>query len=130
MQRRWILQAASAVSAVHTAEVIHCDVTPRNLLLNASLDLHIANFAGSSIGGSKSTIAAGARLQPPGWSWHLPAKAADDVFALGSVMYFIMTGEEPYPELPEENVEKLFQEKKFPPSFPLGLWSCDPRLLG
>ncbi|KGQ03805.1 hypothetical protein BB8028_0005g02690 [Beauveria bassiana] len=114
MQRRWILQAGSAVSALHTADVIHCDVTPRNLLLNGSLDLHIADFASSSIGGPKSTIAAVARFQPPGWSWHPPAKAADDVFALGSVMYFIMTGEEPYPGLPEENVEKLLQEKKFP----------------
>ncbi len=120
LQQRWTLQAASAVRALHAADVIHCDVTPRNLLLNGSLDLHIADFAGSSVAGSVRTIAAGARFQPPGWSWDRPAQPADDIFALGSVMYFIMVAEEPYsaelyPELMEEDVEKLFEEGNFPP---------------
>ncbi|ATY65979.1 kinase-like domain [Cordyceps militaris] len=114
IRRQWTLQAASAVSALHMADVIHCDVAPRNFLLNGSLNLYIADFAGSSVAGSPNTIAAGARFQPPGWSWHLPAKAADDIFALGSVMYFIMVGEEPYAELLEADVEKLFREGKFP----------------
>ncbi|OAR05361.1 hypothetical protein LLEC1_07127 [Akanthomyces lecanii] len=114
MQRQWTLQAASAVSALHAADVIHCDVTPRNFLLNGSLDLHIADFAGSSAAGSTRTIAAGTRFQPPGWDWHRPANVADDIFALGSVMYFIMVGEEPYPEMPEADVERLFEEGKFP----------------
>ena len=114
IQRQWTLQAASAVSALHTADVIHCDVTPRNFLLNGSLNLHIADFAGSSAAGSTKTIAAGVRFQPPGWGWHRPAKAADDIFALGSVMYFIMVREEPYSELLEADVEKLFQAGTFP----------------
>ncbi|KAK8146811.1 hypothetical protein G3M48_002540 [Beauveria asiatica] len=114
LRKHWTLQAASAVSVLHAADVIHCDVTPRNFILDKSLDLHIADFAGSSVAGSERTIAAGARYQPPGWGWHLPAKAADDIFALGSVMYFIMVGEEPYSGLLEEDVERLFREAKYP----------------
>lgn len=114
IRQRWTLQAASALSALHAAGVIHCDVTPRNFMLNASLDLHIADFAGSSFAGSTPTIAAGPRFQPPGWSWHLPAKESDDVFALGSVIYFIMVGEEPYAELLQEDVEERFREAAFP----------------
>ncbi|TQV94687.1 Protein kinase-like domain [Cordyceps javanica] len=114
LRERWTLQAASALSVLHAADVIHCDVAPRNFLLDKSLGLHIADFAGSSIAGSEPTIAAGARYQPPGWIWHRPPKVADDIFALGSVMYFIMVGEEPYSGLPEEDVERLIQEANYP----------------
>ncbi|CAH0023420.1 unnamed protein product [Clonostachys rhizophaga] len=110
----WTLQEAAALLALHAAEVIHCDVTPRNFMLNSALDLHIADFAGSSVAGSIPTIAAGPRFRPPGWSWHLPAKKADDIFALGSAMYFIMVGEEPYAHILEEDVENLFREAVFP----------------
>jgi serine/threonine protein kinase len=114
IQQRWTLQAAAALSALHAADVIHCDVTPRNFILNAALDLHIADFAGSSVAGSIPTIAAGPRFRRPGWSWHLPAEKTNDIFALGSVIYFIMVGEEPHADLLEEDVEKLFREAVFP----------------
>lgn len=113
-RRRWALQAAASLLALHKADVIHCDIAPRNFLLNATLDLHIADFAGSSVAGSTPTIAAGPRFQPPGWSWHLPAEKSDDIFALGSVIYFIMVGEEPYPKLLEEEVRELFRDAVFP----------------
>lgn len=114
VRQRWTLQAAAALRALHAADIIHCDVMPRNFLLNATLDLHIADFAGSSVAGSIPTIAAGPRFLPPGWSWQRPAERTDDIFALGSVIYFIMVGEEPYADLLEEEVEKLFREAVFP----------------
>lgn len=114
IRQRWTLQAAAALGALHAVEIIHCDVTPRNFILNATLDLHIADFAGSSVAGSVPTIAAGPRFHPPDWSWHRTVEKTDDIFALGSVIYFIMVGEEPYAGLPEEEVEKLFGEAIFP----------------
>lgn len=113
VRRRWAVQAARALTALHAAEVIHCDVTPRNFLLNAQLDLHIADFAGCSISGSAPLIAPGPRYQPTGWNWKRKAIEEDDVFALGSVSYFIMIGIEPYRDLEEEEVH-LFQRAKFP----------------
>lgn len=41
---------------------------------------------------------------------------ADDTFGLESVMYVIMTGEEPYRDLDEDDVETLFFDKKDAPS--------------
>lgn len=114
VRRRWAIQAARAVAALHAAMIIHCDITPRNFLLNAHLDLHVADFAGCSIFGSASLIAPGARYQPPGWNWKRKAMEEDDVFALGSVLYFIMAGKEPYADLEEEDVHDLFQRAKFP----------------
>lgn len=43
----------------------------------------------------------------------MPSKV-DDVFGLGSVLYFIATGEEPYQELEDEEVERLFGQQQFP----------------
>ncbi|POR30943.1 3-phosphoinositide-dependent protein kinase 1 [Tolypocladium paradoxum] len=114
VRRRWAVQAARALTVVHAAGVIHCDITPRNFLLNAQLDLHIADFAGCSISGSAPLIAPGSRYQPPGGNWKRKAMEEDDVFALGSVFYFIMVGTEPYADLEEEEVHDLFQRAKFP----------------
>lgn len=114
VRRRWAVQAAKAIIDVHAVQVIHCDITPRNFLLNAELDLRISDFAGCSISGSRPLIAPGPRYQPPGWNWKRKAVEEDDVFALGSVLYFIMVGTEPYADLEEEEVEELFQGAKFP----------------
>lgn len=114
VRRRWAVQAARAIEVLHAARIIHCDITPRNFLLSARLDLHVADFAGCSISGSAPLIAPGPRYQPPGWNWKRKAMAEDDVFALGSVLYFIMVGTEPYADLEEEEVHDLFQRAKFP----------------
>ncbi|ATY62496.1 kinase-like domain [Cordyceps militaris] len=112
-QRRvWMKHAAEAVAVVHSATIIHCDVTPRNFLLNEALELHLADFAGSSVAGSRPSITTSARFQRPGWSWE-PAYA-DDLFALGSVLYYIQTGREPYHDIPENEVRDLFQAAAFP----------------
>ncbi|KAH7309119.1 kinase-like domain-containing protein [Stachybotrys elegans] len=114
IRQRWALQAAAALAALHAVDIVHCDVTPRNFMLSAALDLHIADFAGSSIAGSAPTTAAGPRFLPPGWSWHRAVEKTDDIFALGSVIYFVIVGEEPYAGLEEEEVEKLFGKAIFP----------------
>lgn len=114
VRRRWAVLAAKAIVDVHAVQVIHCDITPRNFLLNAELDLRISDFAGCSVSGPSPVIAPGARYQPPGWNWKHKAVEQDGVFALGSVLYFIMVGTEPYADLEEQEVENLFHEAKFP----------------
>lgn len=115
VRQRWTRQAAAAVAALHAVDVVHCDVAPRNFLLDAALNLRISDFAGSSVAGSAPTVAAGSRFQPPGWDWVRPPTPADDIFALGSVMYTIMAGHEPYADMDEDDVEKEFAEGRFPP---------------
>ncbi|KAH7158024.1 kinase-like domain-containing protein [Dactylonectria estremocensis] len=117
VRQRWALQAASAVKELHAADVIHCDMMPRNFMLNAALDLHIADFAGSSVAGSTPTVAAGPRFSPPVQNSEHRAERRQDIFALGSLMYFIMVGHEPFAEVPGEDVVILFKEGVFPNLF-------------
>jgi len=114
IRQQWTIDAAKALAVLHEADVIHCDVVPRNFLLDAALSLHIADFAGSSIAGSTHEVAPGPRYQRPGWSWERKADQADDLFALGSVIYFIMVGVAPYSDVDEDEVERLFGEARFP----------------
>lgn len=109
----WMVQAAEALAAVHAADIIHCDVTPRNFMLNESLDLYIADFAGSSIAGSRPTVTTGPRFQRPGWRQWEP-NYLEDIFALGSVLYFIQTGHEPYDDIGDDEVQDRFEAAEFP----------------
>ena len=116
----WMVHVAKELAAMHAADVIHCDFAPQNLLLDGALQLHVADFAGSSISGSQCTRTTTPRFQPPGWSCKVEPRVRDDIFALGSVMCFISTGLEPYHDLPEEEVVTLFIEADFPDVSTLG----------
>ncbi|PHH80907.1 hypothetical protein CDD80_5827 [Ophiocordyceps camponoti-rufipedis] len=114
LRRRWVVEAARALAVVHAADITHCDFVPRKLLLDEQLHLYISGFAGSSVSGSSTLFCAGSRYLPPGWDCRAGSVASDDVFALGSVMYFIMTGTEVYADLEEDKAEELIQRAEFP----------------
>ncbi len=54
---------------------------------------------------------------------------SDDVFALGSVLYFIMVRTEPYVDLEEEEVH-VVSESKVPECRPTRMWKDYLGLLG
>ncbi|KAM3510799.1 hypothetical protein MY11210_005580 [Beauveria gryllotalpidicola] len=114
LKHAWTRHAVEAVAVVHSASIIHCDVTPRNFLLNEALELHLSDFAGSSVSGSPPSITTSPRFQRPGWTLESPPIYADDLFALGSVLYYIQTGHEPYYDLTEDEVQDRFNAMAFP----------------
>jgi serine/threonine protein kinase len=92
--------------------VIHCDIKPDNLLLDEKLDLKVCDFAGSSLHGSKALVCSSTRFwrpTPPG----TPCDAQDDIFALGSTIYTILTGIEPFGDLKSDDVEARFSSAEF-----------------
>lgn len=113
---RWVVQAADALHVLHSAGVIHCDVGPRNFLLDEHLSLKIADFSGSSLDGSYPTVCPGPRYMAPDPDWK-PGKLPqihEDLFALGSTIYFIVTGRVPYAELSDYVAEKKYLDGVFP----------------
>ncbi|KAH7358837.1 kinase-like domain-containing protein [Plectosphaerella cucumerina] len=106
---------AQALTSLHSVGVIHQDVTPRNFLLTEDLDLRICDFAGSSYPGNTAfTGSPGPRYQSKIWRRGYCPTQADNVFSLGSVLYFIMTAEEPFSNLDDEEVESRFGDLNFP----------------
>ncbi|KAF1951804.1 kinase-like protein [Byssothecium circinans] len=111
---RWMKEAAEGLQLLHSTEVMHCDVEPKNFLLDASLGLRITDFGGSSLGGSRATACPGTRFEPPNFDWTSPQTIKDDLFSLGSTMYNILTGERPYQEIPSDEVRRRYQAHAFP----------------
>ena len=111
---RWAREAAEGLQLLHAANVLHCDVEPKNFLLDADMGLKIADFSGSSLEGSLASACVGKRFLPPGFDWQGPPTVQDDLYSLGGTIYCIMTGQYPFEELPSDEVEKLYETHKFP----------------
>jgi serine/threonine protein kinase len=114
LRLRWALQAAEGIAALHSIGVIHCDISPRNFLLGHDLDLKVADFGGVSISGSEPSAVAGTRFRYPQVDWNLPPQFDDDIFSLGSLIYFVITGNYPYSDKDSDEVEVLYASESFP----------------
>ncbi|KAB5580465.1 kinase-like domain-containing protein [Coniochaeta sp. 2T2.1] len=116
-RQQWAMEAAEAVALLHSHGVIHCDVGPHNFLLDDLLSLKIADFAGSSVDGSRATVVPGVRYRAPDLAARSiqPATIKEDIFAPGSTIYFVSTGDEVYADLTEDDdIEKLYVDGVFP----------------
>lgn len=111
---RWCRQDAEALAVLHTFDVIHCDVSPRNFLLDSQLNVKIADFGGASLRGWDPSATPATRFLRPGYDWNAPPAFADDIFSLGSLVYFIMCGFYPYQEVSSDEVAKLYEARQFP----------------
>ncbi|KAJ5799200.1 uncharacterized protein N7518_001268 [Penicillium psychrosexuale] len=113
--------AAEALSYIYSKSVIHCDLNVRNLLLDENLDLILADFQGMLKSSGKTLLDGLSRECTKSFRPRVHGDYADvhtELFALGSAIYFIMTGHEPFPELDsfddEEKIESLYEEGIFP----------------
>ncbi|OIW30486.1 kinase-like protein, partial [Coniochaeta ligniaria NRRL 30616] len=111
---QWAYDAAEALHLLHYHGVIHCDVKPENFLLDSTSRLKIIDFSGSSFDGILGSAIEGTRFFLPR-SWDEESTVRTDLFALGSTIYEIMTGRQPYDDLPDDEVETRYSQQIFPP---------------
>jgi len=113
---RWISQTLESIQLLHSRGIIHCDIGPHNILLDAEMNLKITDFSGSSLDGSRAMICPKTRYTAPDPNWNpgqLPT-VEEDIFSLGSTIYFIIMGSSPFNGLPDEVVERKFLDGQFP----------------
>ncbi|KAK0729121.1 kinase-like domain-containing protein [Apiosordaria backusii] len=110
---QWTHDAAEALHLVHSYGIIHCDVKPENFLLDSAYRLKIIDFSGSSFDGILGSAFEGTRFCLPR-SWDDESTVRTDLFALGSTIYEIMTGRQPYHDLPDDEVEARYSQQIFP----------------
>ncbi|MCJ1259991.1 hypothetical protein MMC24_007831 [Lignoscripta atroalba] len=113
LRRKWSRQAAEALAFIHSQGVIHCDIHPNNFLLDEHLDLQLCDFAGSLFGELDGAAMESTRFYLPRDPLTKP-NVRSDLFALGSAMYWIMSGHEPYDSLSEDEVSARYMRGEFP----------------
>ncbi|KAL3469873.1 kinase-like protein [Aspergillus californicus] len=89
-------------------------LSPRNFLLDLDLNIKIAGFGGASLCGSDPSATPATRFRHPSYDWNAPPVFKDNIFSLGSLIYFIITGSYPYRDVPSAEVEDLYQVQQFP----------------
>ncbi|KAI9723051.1 MAG: hypothetical protein M1812_001500 [Candelaria pacifica] len=113
LKLRWASQLAAVLGYFHSKGVVHCDLGSHNILLDTDLNVKLMDFGGSSIDGSQPLVTCLTRNRPP-WFDKTGADVKADIFALGSVLYAIMTGRAPLVDTPDRNIPDLYRSNQFP----------------
>jgi serine/threonine-protein kinase len=98
---RWLGQAADALDTAHDRGIVHRDVKPGNLLLDARRDLAVADFGIARLAESETLTAADevlgtAAYISPEQALGEEASPASDRYSLAVVAYELLTGERPF----------------------------------
>lgn len=126
---RWMRQVCSAVAVAHTAGVIHRDLKPHNIFLEATQDgpfvkvldfglakLQRADEAGANLTKSGTLVGSPPYMSPEQCE-DLPLDAQSDIYSLGCVFFEMVTGRPPFVAAsPIEVLVKHMNEKPRPPS--------------
>jgi WD40 repeat protein len=117
---------ARAMHSAHLRGVVHRDLTPANILLSADGTPKITDFglAKLLIGGGELRTQTGELLGTPSYmapeqaaSRHHAIGAATDVYALGAILYDVLTGRPPFKaESPLETLRQVVADEPVAPS--------------
>jgi eukaryotic-like serine/threonine-protein kinase len=94
-------QLAAGLGAAHNASVYHRDIKPGNVFVRADGLLKILDFGVARLASSSMT-ASGFIIGTPDYMSPEQARGAEvdarsDIFSLGGVFYFMLTGRKPFP---------------------------------
>jgi tRNA A-37 threonylcarbamoyl transferase component Bud32 len=127
------LQLADALAVAHKEKIIHRDIKPGNILFTKTGVPKLADFgmARDTRKGFDITtpgVAVGTPMfMPPEQADGKPADGRSDLFSLGCVLYFVLTGKPPFNgDTLVEVLRKVLQEE--PPEEPLNRARVPPGL--
>jgi serine/threonine-protein kinase len=114
-------QVAGALAAAHRAGIVHRDIKPANVMLDEHghvkvLDFGIARLAAGASLTQTATVVGSAPYLAPELCRGTPADARSDIYALGCVLYALLTGQPPFTgELPAAIVHQQLSAVPRPP---------------
>jgi serine/threonine-protein kinase len=112
---RWARQTCEGLVRTHATGLLHNDIKPANIFLDAVGEALLGDFGLAMLVDSQGTTAAAGtfetmapevatRLSVPGAR---PCTLASDIYSLGATLYWMLTGSPPYQPLPGQSVAQL-----------------------
>lgn len=102
---RRVLPVIDALGAVHAAGYVHCDVKSANVLLDADGLPWLADFSSARAIGTPGTAEGSPYGMSPQRYAGEPAAVTDDVYAVGVLIYKLVSGHPPfYPDITPQRV--------------------------
>lgn len=94
-----VFKAAAALDYAHRHGVIHCDIKPANILITGDTDIKISDFGAAYFGAAQHTFLTGVgspAYMAPEQVQERQVNHQTDIYALGAVMYQLLTGRLPF----------------------------------
>ena len=126
-----VVQVADGLAFAHRNEVVHCDIKPANIMVLENGTVKIMDFGIARLPTGSRTFAGNVLGSPryisPEQIVGRPVDARSDVFALGAVLYEVLTGVPPfagsaideilYQVINEKPIAPSLRNKSLPPGF-------------
>ena len=109
-----ISQVVSALGAVHTDGIIHCDISPDNIFVKKNGQIKLIDFgaAKSAAGGNSTLVILKKGYAPPEqYGAHGKIGPWTDLYALAVTIYHCLTG-----KMPPESINRAINDSLIPPS--------------
>jgi serine/threonine-protein kinase len=114
-------RVASALAFAHARGIVHRDIKPRNILVSRTAQVKVVDFGVAQVQGPDERTTATGFVGTPAYTApeQILGKRVDgraDIFALGVVLYEMVTGVKPFRNGPDSNVvSKILEEEPVPP---------------
>lgn len=106
-----------ALTAAHRVGVLHCGLTPENVLYRMTGEVVLADFGAAQRQKFPRELLHVAEWQPPETLRTGTVDAPADLYGLGAVLHFALTGESPHPgRIGETTAERLDRVLEPPPA--------------
>lgn len=101
-----LLQMLGALAYLHRRDILHCDLKPANVLVDADGIVRVLDFGLASSGDSRESVVGTVHyLAPELFTTNRPARRSD-IYAAGVLAYEVLVGRYPYPD---EDMQELVQ---------------------
>jgi tetratricopeptide (TPR) repeat protein len=89
------LDVARALSAVHRSGLLHRDIKAENVMREAGGRILLMDFGLSTLPQRQANISGSPNYMAPEMFQGRPASVASDIYAMGVLLYYLVTGEHP-----------------------------------